>query len=170
MKIRKPNNDEDLTAWRAFFEACRRHHESLRGRLPEHALELLNLQGVDDGLLVEAVYERKTRTLQLTLRCGHLLMGYYDLTLVFREASLSPHSRTTLRRIAETTKGDGIWEYELYRFELDTTPSGGIILRLEFLGFYDDPWFEVRCKELQWHTKPVADPKLPVIPRRYREV
>ncbi len=62
MKIRKPNNGEDLTAWRAFFEVCRR-------------------------------------------------------------------------------------------------------LRLEFLGFDHNPWFEVRCKERHWHTKPAVDRRLPPIPQ-----
>jgi hypothetical protein len=49
MRIPKPTDPEDESAWRAFFRACERHHESLRGRVPEHALALLKLEGVDDG-------------------------------------------------------------------------------------------------------------------------
>ena len=64
MKIPKPTNPEDESAWRGFFRACERHHESLRGRVPEHALALLKLEGVDDGLLVEADYNRAERTLK----------------------------------------------------------------------------------------------------------
>jgi len=38
--------------------------ESARARVPEHALALLKLKGVDDGLLVEADYNRAERTLK----------------------------------------------------------------------------------------------------------
>jgi hypothetical protein len=68
MKIPKPTDPEDESAWRAFFRACERHHESLRGRVPEHALALLKLEGVDDGLLVEADYNRAERTLKNSRR------------------------------------------------------------------------------------------------------
>jgi hypothetical protein len=77
MKVPKPTDPEDESAWRVFFKACQRHHESLKGRVPEHALALLNLEGVDDGLLVAADYQRAERALKIMLRCGHLQMGYY---------------------------------------------------------------------------------------------
>ena len=169
MRIPKPTDPEDESAWRAFFKACQRHHESLKGRVPEHALALLNLEGVDDGLLAEANYNRAERTLKLVLRCGHLQMGYYDLILRFHDAELSPRNRRILRQIAETTQSCRIHEFDLYRFELDLAPDGALILRLEFLGFnLPDAWVEIRCSALEWHTEPRPNQELPNIPR-YRE-
>ncbi len=169
MKIPKPRNPEDEAAWRAFYRACQRHHESLRGRVPEHALALLKLEGTDDGLFVEADYNRAERTLKLVLRCGHLQMGYYDLIVLFHDAELSPRDRRVLRLIAETTQSDGVHEFDLFRFELDLAPDGALILRLEFFGFnLPDAWVEIRCSALEWHTEPRPNRQLPNIPR-YRE-
>jgi hypothetical protein len=169
MKIPKPTDPEDESAWRAFFKACQRHHESLKGRVPEHALALLNLEGVDDGLLVAADYQRAERALKIVLRCGHLQMGYYDLILRFHGAELSPRNRRVLRLIADTTQSCGVYEFDLYRLELDLASDGALILRMEFWGFhFPDMWVEIRCRTFEWHTEPRPNRELPNIPR-YRE-
>jgi hypothetical protein len=166
MKIPKPTDPEDESAWRAFLRACERHHESLRGRVPEHALALLKLKGIDDGLLVEADYNRAERTLKVVLRCGHLQMGYYDLVLQFHDAELSPRNRRVLRLIADTTQSCGVYEFDLYRFELDLASDGALILRMEFWGFhFPDMWVEIRCRTFEWHTEPRPNRELPNIPR-----
>ena len=84
MKIPKPTDPEDESAWRAFFKACQRHHESLRGRVPEHALALVKLKGVDDGLLVEADYNRAERTLKNGRRNAFTAGASYDTEEVQR--------------------------------------------------------------------------------------
>ena len=155
---------EDKTAedYRAVFDAYTRRLESVRDTLSENLLILAKLPGVDDGLIVEARHEREQRRFMLTLRCGNLRMGYYDLVLTYEDAAISQPDAWILARIARMTnerRGDDIANHEL-----DVTPDGRIEHR--FL-FHPGHWFAIRCRTLQWEKINRPNRELPVLPDRF---
>lgn len=66
---------EDPSGLDAAYARYTQHLERLKGVLPDELIELAQLPGVDDGLLVEAHHVRSQETLLLVLRCGDLQMG-----------------------------------------------------------------------------------------------
>ena len=145
------------------FDNYTRHLESLQDILPEDLLALAKLPGVDDGLIIEARHDREQRRFTLTLRCGDLQMGYYDLALTYEEAEISQPDEWTLARIARITDGHRA-DTDIAYHELDVTPDGKIEHR--FL-FHPGKGFAIRCRTLQWEKINQPDRELPYLPDRF---
>ncbi len=143
------------------FDKYTRHLESLQGVLPNDLLALARLPGVDDGLIIEARHDREQRRFTLTLRCGDLQVGYYDLVLNYDEAEISQPDEWILARIARMTTDYGD---DIAYHELDVTPDGKIEHR--FL-FHPGHWFAIRCRTLNWEKINQPDRELPTLPDRF---
>ena len=168
MKIQSPSWDDSREVWAAFRQACERHLEEMRGVLPDHVLELAHLQGVDDGLIVEVHHDQAERVLRITLRCGDLQMGYYDLILTYGDAQITPEDEFLLARLARSTIDQSDHDADLYRHEVDVTAEGGIEHRLEFHVYRQhDVWIAIRCRMLSWEAVSRPNRDLPVMPDRF---
>ena len=150
MKFKTPSWDDSAEAWAEFFRASSQHLEGLRDALPARVLELARLPGIDDGLIVETVHDRAERVLRLTLLCGDLQMGYYDLKLIYEDADITPEHAQRLARLAHDTPSEH--GPEVSRHEVDVTKNGQIEHRIEFHDKEPDSWFAIRCSALTWET------------------
>jgi hypothetical protein len=147
---------EDLNdkAVRAIFERYARHLKRLKGFLSNHVLELAILEGIDDGLVVSVKQDMRKRTLTLTLRCGNLQIGYYDLRLKYRGVEVSDGDMRLIRHLQRVSRYR--WECLTYH-ELDKTKDGLIEHRFQFYGSSNAvPFqeFSIRCQSLHWETIP----------------
>lgn len=137
--------------------------ESLRGVLPSHVLALAHLAGTDDGLIVKASHNRDTQILEVTLRCGDLIMGYYDLVLHYEDAEISPQHERILAHTARTTKSERVHESDLWVHEIDISENGRFVHRL----FFHSVWFEISCRDLQWEKVERQNRSLPRVKNRF---
>ena len=154
--------DKTAEEYRAVQNEYMRHLEMLKDILPTNALTLARLPGVDDGLIVEARHDPELRRFMLTLRCGDLRMGYYDLVLIYDEAEINPSDERTVALIARMTderRGD-----EIAFHELDVRPGGKIEHRLLF---HPGRWFAIRCRTLHWEKINRPNRELPLLPDRF---
>lgn len=147
--------------YRSILDDYTRHLEAIRGVLSDDLLALANLTGVEDGLIIEARHDREQRRFTLTLRCGDLRMGYYDLVLTYKEAEITQPDEWILARIARRTTDFGD---EIASHELDVTPDGRIEHRLLF---HPGRWFAIRCRTLQWEKVNQSNRELPFLPDRF---
>lgn len=155
---------EDSSRLYAAYQQYHRHLEAMEGILPAEALELAKLQGTDDGLVVEVRHDREQNILTLTLRCGHLQMGYYDLILRYEDAEISAEDEKKLARIARTTVNDSRHESDLCFQEVDVTEGGRIEHRLLF---HYGVWFAIRCCALHWEKVDRPNRDLPRLKDRF---
>jgi hypothetical protein len=151
LEVYSGRNDDHGRAVAAAHEQYRQRLRDLHGVLPDHVIALADLQGVGDGLLVRVDHRRDCRTLILTLRCGHLQMGYYDLVLEYSDASITTEHDQILAWIARTTKGCWRHECDIAYHEVDLADDGLIEHRLLF---HYGLWFAVTCRSLAWETLP----------------
>ncbi len=154
---------EDYSILKNASEEYWRFVESMQGILPTEVLALARLPGVDDGLIVRVKHDRDKRVLVLTLRCGDLQMGYYDLILTYEDAEISHGDECTLARLAHTTKYSR-YKSDLYRHEVDMLDDGRIEHRLIF---HPGIWFVVRCKTLRWDKLNRPNRELPRFLNRF---
>lgn len=157
---------EDDSVLKAAFHDYQKYLEGLEDILPSGILTLARLPGVDDGLVVQAKRDRNQKFIELTLRCGDLQMGYYDLVLQYEEAEISAPDEQTLAQIAHTTQSESRHESDLYCHELDVTPVGGIEHRLLF---HPGVFFTIRCHALRWEKVARPDRMLPRVKQRFIE-
>ena len=155
-------------AWAEYVQACADHLDSLRGVLPSSVIELAELRGMDDGLIVQVTSDRAEGSLTLILRCGDLVMGYFDLVVTYEDAEMTPADAQVLARLARSTVSDGCFDADLSRHEVDTTAEGRIEHRLEFhRHFQSDQWLAIRCRALQWEKISRPNRNLPQYPDRF---
>ena len=157
---------KDNTLLMAAFAQNEHHLQALESALPAHLLTLARLAGVDDGLVIEVVFDRDLMRLQLKMRCGDLRIGYYDLVLNYKDVDLSYQDEVTLTRIARTTKNDSRHNSDLYVHEMDITPDGKIEDRLLF---HPGVWLAIRCRTLLWKRVAKPNQKLPQLKDRFLE-
>ena len=144
-----------------FSNYCK-HLEVLKETLPASVIELANLPGVDDGLIVLVRHDRFRRRLTLTLRCGDLQMGYYDLVLTYEGAEISKTDEWKLACLAKMSQVDKAPDIAYH--EVDTSDIGGVEHRVLF---HNRGWFAIRCQELKWEKINVPDRILPTISKRF---
>jgi hypothetical protein len=141
-----------------------RHLDNMEGILPRDVLELARMPGVDDGLVAEVRHNADQRVLTLTLRCGELQMGYFDLELRYVNAGILPEDARTLARIARTTRNADCYESEVCVHELDVTGDGRI--EHSFL-FHPGISFAIYCRALTWERNPRPTRNLPRLRDRF---
>lgn len=159
--------DQNLTQARHEYE---QHLKSPVGQMPDDVLELARLPGTDDGLVVEVRLEVQAQHLSLTLRCGNLQLGYYDLFLPYEQAEITPRDLQELAGIVRATKT--CWEYtnDLYIDEIDLSDDGRIEHQLCFHTRYGDPiYITVRCGILYWQQISRPDRTLPELQDRFSD-
>ncbi|HZH98380.1 MAG TPA: hypothetical protein VEX38_05365 [Fimbriimonadaceae bacterium] len=135
---------------------------------------------VDDALFVSAVYHGGKDQLKLTLRCGNIPDGYFDLILKYEGIEVSEHDRSELARVARGTKTAMRYSYDAFCHELDLV-DGKLVHSFLFHGGWEwiatdhFEWvppvmFTIRSKYLEWERAERADRKLPRIKDRFRVV
>jgi len=160
--------------FREVYDTYRRHLESMRGILPERVLELAEPSGMEDGLVVRVDHDRERRILRLTLRVGHLQMGYSNLVLTYEGAEISPEHDAVFATLARSTHTQSYFGGDLAYHEVDAGEDGKIEHRLIFNangwlhptanGWF---WFTIRCRTLHWRRDPRRSRRLPPIADRY---
>ena len=74
---------------KAVVVAYREHVARLSPHLPPD-VQALTQTNLHDGLIRRLVLDRKAATLLMELRCGDLCVGYFDLDLLYQQATLTP--------------------------------------------------------------------------------
>lgn len=154
----------DVAGFRRVIEAYARHLERMDQVLPPHVVELARLEGVDDGLLIDVRHDCPARTLQLTMRCGDLQMGYYDLVLTYEECSLSRQSEWSLARVARSTVSHCRHACDVAYHEVDRAADGRIVHRLLF---HPGVALAIHCGALRWERIPTPGREFPRVRERF---
>lgn len=89
----------DEASGRAFGD-YQRHLAGLLPNLPPEVRMLAARVNIHDGLLWEVAVNLELGTLRLTLRCGDLQVGYFDLELEYEQVDLIPELTEALRKLA----------------------------------------------------------------------
>lgn len=152
----------------AAINAYKDHLVSLSGRVPDHVLDLARMDGIDDGLIVSANHKRTARRMMLTLFCGYVQMGYFNLTLDYEEAEISEEDDRTLAMLANLTGIPPRKNCDLTAHEIDLLDDGRIEHRFLFFLIMEGRWIEfaIRCRSLTW-KKSTVDSGFPFIADRY---
>lgn len=154
------DEEPDGGTWVRALKAYIAYQDDLAPLIPERLLEFAQLQGVDDGLVVEVHHVRSQQRLLLILRCGFNDMGYYDLLLTYEGAEISPAHEWVLAQIAR----GGEDKYDLCAHEVDLEEDGRIAHRILY---HPGVWFGIRCRELRWETVSRPDRSLPRLQDRF---
>lgn len=154
----------DDKALKEVFDQYTRYLAGMKGVLPDEALALAGLRGVDDGLLHSVQHDRGAEVLRLTMRCGDLRVGYYDLVLLYEGASISSEHDRVLAWVARSTRGHRTCSCEVAYHEVDRADDGRIEHRLLF---HPGAWFAIRCDRLRWEQIATPDRRLPRCRDRY---
>jgi ribA/ribD-fused uncharacterized protein len=143
--------------YRDVWARYRRHLEEMEAVLPPEVVEVARLPSMDDGLVVQVEHDRKRGVLTLVMRCGDLQVGYYDLTVRYEGARITPKDEWHLA-VAAREGGD------LAYHEVDRTEDGAIVHRLLF---HPGLEVDVRCHTLVWERVDRPDWTLPAIRDRF---
>lgn len=92
--------DLDDEASNRAFEDYQRHLTSLLPNLPPEVRRLATRINIHDGLLWEVAVNLEMDTLRLTLRCGDLQVGYFDLDLEYEQVDFVPELTEAMRKLA----------------------------------------------------------------------
>ncbi len=156
------------------YAEYKRHLESLKDRLSDHVYELSKPSGMENGLIVRVDHDRSRRVLKLTLRCGDMRMGYYNLELTYLDAHILPKHNRTLAKIARSTVTQKQHDCDFGYQEIDLSNDGRIQHRMIFLNRWQkldanraSRWFEIDCRELRWRRVPRRTRRLPPMQDRY---
>ena len=177
MKFFTPERiDEIVDPWTFKELQCEylRYLHSLGNKIPDHIYSLVELEAVQDGLIVRARRISKGNILELTIRCGHLQMGYYNLTLRYLDAEISPDDDINLARIARGTYTSTRHYCDFAHHEIDLCDDGRIEHRVMFFTrpsclTGDDGYlcFTIRCRDIKWKRDGKASRRLPPFKERY---
>jgi hypothetical protein len=128
---------EEATCWDAppevFKTACEAYRTHLAALLPHLRPEVRTLAetNLHDGLLRQIVWDRRTATVTLRLRCGCTQdsqgrpVGYFDLDVHYRRAVLTPAQVEALQEAAADRETEVLYD------ELDREPDGVFVHRLQ---------------------------------------
>lgn len=157
----------DNDAIRVVSDCYTDHLEKMDGILPKNVLVLAKLEGVNDGLIVNIKRDRPRSTLVLTMRCGDLSIGYYDLEITYYGASISREHNRVLNYVARNQTLDLIGRTEtageLVYHEVDVADNGRFAHRIMF---HPGRWFEIQVDSLRWRQ--IARPNRKLRDRRKR--
>ena len=79
-------------------------------RLSDPVRRLATEVNVHDGLIRRIQFDPSSKTLCLELRCGDLQVGYFDLDLVYGEATLTPDDLDRLDRLASDAEAEALYD------------------------------------------------------------
>lgn len=147
-----------------FVGKCRdysAHLLSLADRLPERILELAQPRGLENGLLFAYQHDHEAKTLEMRLRCGDLIMGYFDLCLCYSGVSLAERELAAIAHIVETTKTSADFKHDFMYQEFDLDEEGRVVHSMIFHG-KGSIWpsrlgwvvLSFTCDDIQWDEFP----------------
>ena len=119
--------------------AYRAHLAELGQRLPADLLFLATHLSLHDGLFKEVAHHPAAGQLALRLRCGDDPSGYFDLTLVYRGATLVTEPEIELDGLVDNTAYEVLYDEididdgGLYEHRMHLWPEGEVAVR--FSGF-----------------------------------
>ncbi|HLP00123.1 MAG TPA: hypothetical protein VK171_16120 [Fimbriimonas sp.] len=151
-----------------------KHIESVSSMLDPRVIELSKLGDIDDALVSKIEWLRDGRNLRLTMRCGNLQVGYYNLVLTYVNAKISDPHKIVLSKIALGTRGQGSYDYDGALEEFDVVQNGRVAHRLLFNAIdWEHPrgnglvWFQVVASELRWKKVPRKGRRLTGVGKRF---
>jgi hypothetical protein len=162
--------------WDDIFAATKRYDEyteSIKSRLHPSVAAVAESRWVDDALLAKAGYDRKAKTLTITLRCGGLPWDdqeYFDLAFSYQDAEISEQHLSILAEIAEGTISAIRHWFFAWRHEVDVLDDGRFEQRISFHRVGGDgslAWFAVKCKELTCERTDRESRDLPRVKQRF---
>ena len=163
-------DDESQDRWLATLKAeaaaYERRLNELKGRLPDNLMAIAPAWHVDDALVSRVCFDKANGWLLLTLRCGNIPDGYFDLTLRYEGVDISEDHLRVLSDIACNTSCTQ-FDNDAYVHELDLLDNGRVEHR--FL-FYPGMWFAIRCDRMSWERTERRNRTLPRFKHRFRVV
>ena len=157
------------SAWRRYEQ----HLESLNGIFPNRILELARMRvEFHDALLAYVHRNYAAQQLTLTLRCGYLQVGYFDLKLRYSDAEISASHERSLEQIARTTRNHTQFKMRSWTHEIDSTDNERIVHRIFFDSLALPPcpsplWIEIVCRDLHWENTSRPNRELPRMRERF---
>lgn len=155
---------ESLEDWGQCYVAYDLHLENMREVLPDSLLEISSQNTFDDGLVTRVRHDKKKQKLEIRLRCGNLMINYYDMVLTYEGARISAKDDRMLATIARTTTWGKGWKFDCHNHELDVNSNGEIVHR--FL-FNPGISFEIVCTSITWKKIPKPGRRLGFARDRY---
>jgi hypothetical protein len=169
---REPDLDAPHEEVVAYFERAKDYYnrsaQALHDSLGQARPDLLPISSpyyVDDALLVSAELDSAAATLDLVLRCGNFPAGYFDLSLHYEGAEMTPEHEQVLAEISEGPQGDRIYSFDADVHEIEVIDDGRVEHRFMF---HPGVWFGVRAEQVTWQRVERPDRSLPVVEPRFR--
>lgn len=161
---RSVDGDEGLLELTTALHSYQQHVETLTAILGPHLFTLSGAFLIDDALVARAKLDTVNGTLEPTLRCGNLQVGYFDVALRYEDVEIDPRDVMTLSQVARGTKSHRRFDFDAYAHELDVTEGG----RIEHsILFHPGVEFTLRCRRLTWTRTDRRDRQLPRLKDRF---
>ena len=137
------------------FADYKKHLASLLPKLPPDVLTLATNSNLHDGMLLQNVLDTEQATLLLTLRCGDLQVGYFDLELHYLHVLSPPATEGLAKLVANPSRGDLHHSESLY----DEVDIEGDVFVHRILFYTRRTYHEVtvRFRQLRLLTTPRED-------------
>ncbi len=149
------------------------HLELIKSELPENLQAIAPAYFVDDALVAQVRANVGDRSLKLTLRCGNIPNGYFDLVLRYEGVDYSEGLLAQVERIALRTRTRLRYAYDAWCHEICVL-AGTIV---HSIVFHFHPWprednndpahLVIRCAEMSAKCFEKPDRTLPRIARRF---
>ncbi len=148
------NDEMDNEAQLAVVKDYQRHLAALMPRLPPDVQTLAASISLHDGLLSRAVVDTEQATLRLTLRCGDLQVGYFDLDLHYLQVLFTPEAIENLAGLIANPSLEDL--HNMYRCSealYDELDMEGEIFVHRILFLRGDDWHELTVRFGQMHLR-----------------
>jgi len=145
--------------------AYERRIQSIASKLDPEVLAITDPFYVDDAIVSQLMIDRINQRLDLTLRCGNIPNGYFDLKLTYKGAEMEASHEQTLREVAMETTGGTCFANECYCHELDVLDDGRLEHRFQF---HEADWFPIRCGSLRVERVEQSSREIPPLSERVR--
>lgn len=144
--------------------------EQIRPRLPEDVAQITHPSELDDALIAQVWLKKKRKRLDLTMRCGDLNVGYYDLRFRYDNFELTEQELADLAKHAKATISCTHFSGDAWCHEVDLLDDG----RFEHSILFHHIWelecyvFNIRCQDMQVRRTDRPSRKLPKLKVRFR--
>ena len=139
-------------------DAYQAHLGEISPKLPQPVLTLARGVNIHDGELSRLVLRREDAVLELGLRCGDGLDGWYDLHLEYQSLAFDEIDLASLRQLGS---GRATALYD----EVDLSPDGHIVHRILFFQNQDwSPEISIAFEALGLRLEPGEEEWRPPVP------
>jgi hypothetical protein len=134
---------------------------TLAERMPATVYTLAHGVNIHDGRIRAVVFDRHRATLTLSMRCGDLQAGYFDLDLVYSDVVLTDGTVSILRELARTADAEALYD------EVDIGDAQSWLHRILF---WPDREIAVTFGRLALRLEPVPEREFDRPPDVYTEI